>query len=307
MFNLKKFAEKEAESYAQRLDERNKADGSTNDGLSNTDKMLDKVRDNKDLIDTTEVQLDGGREKVAEQTTEAQLNSATGSMIPHRNDNNESLPVKPLDVLNAAQEEERLKAYKEAEKGLVGEDDTNFWDEYVNKALGDAPSQLANNPDRFSKLTTDVADLSERAKVKDMVMASLKDADAMLFAIHFKAAKEKRELSAEEQKLVDGITSDKVRVLAEAVGTVKEADVRPQYDAGQLAAMIDEKEKLLRQTSPMSPEYDRIKGELETLIHASRKMVGQTGLNGPNAPGQFRAQNGNTGVVTPPTVQPFAR
>jgi hypothetical protein len=43
-----------------------------------------------------------------------------------------------------------------------------------------------------------------------MVMASLKDADAILYHIFRSAAANERELTAQEQTIVEGITRDKI-------------------------------------------------------------------------------------------------
>ena len=85
---------------------------------------------------------------------------------------------------------------KKTEEFKAAEDkkDTTFWDKYVGVQLegegqptkvkdniSDSTSQIQNNPDRF-----------KGDNVDKLVMASVKDADAMLFHIYAIAAKENR-------------------------------------------------------------------------------------------------------------------
>jgi hypothetical protein len=70
------------------------------------------------------------------------------------------------------------------------------------------PSQLQNHPDRFKDLKAD--DVLKNKNVKEMVLASLQDADAMLYHIFREAAANTRDLTENEKKLVEGITRDKV-------------------------------------------------------------------------------------------------
>ena len=90
--------------------------------------------------------------------------------------------------------------------------DTKFWDKTFGKeeSIALAPSQLHNHPDRVGKLTPE--NVANDPQLKEMVIASLKDADAMLFHIYHTAAINKRELNTVEQSLVDGISQDKVKI-----------------------------------------------------------------------------------------------
>ena len=119
-----------------------------------------------------------------------------------------------MDINEETQKHVAKKAdeYKRAENASKA--DTAFWDKYVGVQLegkmknvdGNVPasaSQLPNNPERF-----------KGKKIDKMVMASLKDADAMLFHIYATAAKESRELTAEETQQVVDIESGKMRLLA---------------------------------------------------------------------------------------------
>ncbi len=267
MFNLSTKRSQQTVTTEEALRAQNKADDLNNDGMKVADKMLEEVRDNTDLIDTTEVQLAGtGRESGDQKLVEGKLNEATSKTVVHRNNDNEYNTVSPLGRLNQAQEEEKKAAYKKAEDTKGG--DTEYWDSYVSKVLPDkmvgktGPSQLQNNPDRFSNLSTDVRELN-KGSVKDMVTASLKDADAMLLNIYFKAAAEKRFLYPDEQTLVNSLNEDKVKILTAAA------------DANALSANIEALQQQLHNTPITSPDHDRVQHELDKMIQLGRGMVGQ--------------------------------
>ena len=127
--------------------------------------------------------------------------------------------VMDINVETQKYEDEKTKAIKEAE----GKKDTAFWDKYVGVQLeGEnqptkikdnipaSASQLPNKPERF-----------KGEKVDKMVMASIKDADAMLFHIYAIAAKGNRELSENEKQQVMDINAGKTRLLAQMVQPVR--------------------------------------------------------------------------------------
>jgi hypothetical protein len=242
------------EVHEKMLEEQVKSDKLSVDGDESSEKMLDGVRDNEELIDTTEKQLDAGRDKLAEQTTEGQLNKTKGTYNALRQDKNESLDVRPLALLNAAHQKEREAEWVKANN--AADRDTQYWDEYVSKELGkgpfkDAPSQLQNDKDRFSGLSTDPNALMDNVKVKKMVTASLMDADAMLFHIFYKAAG--RNLTASEQSLVDGITRDKMTILSQ-VGGADHVDQR----IAQLESLLHNREH--------DDQWEQMNAELTELI-----------------------------------------
>jgi hypothetical protein len=128
--------------------------------------------------------------------------------------------VMDINVESRKYMDEHTDAYKKAEN--AGKADTEFWDKYVGvqlegegmptKIKGNLPasaSQLQNIPDRF-----------KGEKIDKMVMASIKDADAMLFHIYAKASKDNRGLTNEEQQQIIDINSGKIR-LAQMVQPVK--------------------------------------------------------------------------------------
>ncbi len=268
MFNMKKHAAAlEEQTYMGRLESHNKELGLSTDGLKNKETQLEEVRGNKETIDTTEVQLKSAHEGGSDKTIEGQLNSQkTKYTTVERNNDNEGRTVRPIDLLNQAQEAEKLKAYKKAAKGKR---DTSFWDDYVEKNIAVSkgvtkrgPSQLQNNADRFTSLSTDPEKAVCNTKVKDMVTASLKDADSMLLDIYFKAAANDRELTKEEQTLVEGISRDKMVLLAQAQNP-------------QVASRIQQLHQLLAEHSSNPNQADdthteEMRAELTALMRGSQ-------------------------------------
>ena len=279
MFNLNKYA-KQAENYEAQLQAQNKTDDLTVDGLSIGDKQLEGVRDNSDLIDTTEVQMDNGRGKLANSVTEEQLDNGKTTLTTLRNNDNETLGATPLAVLNQKQDKDRLDAYRAANKGVRR--DTEFWDKFVDDMLEEptkmlnrmGPSQLANNPDRFHGDTVD-----------KMVMASLQDADAMLLHIFYKAASNHRDLNAEEQKLVDGITQDKITILSQMAiphtQPVGQPETQPQqssFNPAHAAQRVRQLHELLSKIDntghPDGEDVERMRSEYHELLEQLRPHVG---------------------------------
>src|SRR5665213_3241378 len=219
MFNLKKAQTESVKNQELMLEgtreRKHSLDGKT---TSTHEEQLKDVRKDKDLDTTTEDQLDEVRQAdVTEgRLTEGQLEHHTPpeGYVPNRNAN-DNLQMLPLDALNAAQEAEHIRAFNEFSEPSR---DTAFWDKALGVQLEDkrtkqpnqvpeSGSQLQNSEGRLSNLK--VEDMGKHNALKEMVMASLKDADAMLYFIFHKAATEKRELNAEEAALVAGITKDK--------------------------------------------------------------------------------------------------
>jgi hypothetical protein len=214
MFNLK--ASKSVEPYESLLSD-NRKGKSLNGEVGNHEWMLKEVRKGSEGV-TIEGQLKSSHEEKANvRVTEGQFedhNPPEGYV--RRDDGNDKALMKPLDALNAAQEAEKVAEYEKA-KGVKG--DAAFWDRYVATQLegkkttvpAQVPDdQLQNSYDRLKGLS--VEDAGKHEKVRKMIMASMKDADAMLYYIYHKAALDGRELTKEENVLVDGITSDKLKL-----------------------------------------------------------------------------------------------
>ncbi len=123
--------------------------------------------------------------------------------------------VMDINIETQKYDAKKTEAFKKEE----GKKDTVFWDKYVGVQLeedgqptkvknniSDSASQLPNNPERF-----------KGDKVDKMVMASIKDADAMLFHIYAIAAKGNRNLSKEEEQQIVDINAGKTRLIAQMV------------------------------------------------------------------------------------------
>jgi hypothetical protein len=139
--------------------------------------------------------------------------------------------VSPINALTQSFCDEKEKAYKKAENEKR---DTAFWDKYVGvqmesevtkvkKNIPGAASQLQNNPNRF-----------KGKDITKMVMASLKDADALLFHIYATAEKEKRELNDTEKQQINDINSNKIRILSEDYSKKTESPIIKQDRDGMV-------------------------------------------------------------------------
>lgn len=139
--------------------------------------------------------------------------------------------VMDINVESQKYDDEKEAALKKAEKEKR---DTSFWDKFVGVQLEGkktkvdnnipaSASQLPNKPERFKGKTVD-----------KMVMASIKDADAMLFHIYATAAKAGRELTKDEEQQVIDINSGKMRLMAQAPlpGTATTIPVRIKKEVG---------------------------------------------------------------------------
>ena len=197
-----------------------------------TDKMLDKNR--------TDMNLSNNQQKVVEKNinlslpikdkdntvpfnlqleasrtnTDAEPSITEASMDDKEvhSDSKDKKQVMDINVKTQEYCQEHEDSFKQAE----GEKNTAFWDKYVGVQLeGDGmPTKVKNNiPATSSQLPNNPA----RFKGKDinkMVMASIKDADAMLFHIHATAARSGRNLSEDEKQQIIDINSGKRRILA---------------------------------------------------------------------------------------------
>ena len=218
MFNLKKFGGKKKAletSEKQLYKERKEMGTEGDDDAGTTNQRLDSVRKDPDGDETTELQMDDVRSAtdVTEgRTTDGQLghHKTPDGYEPLRADTEKrkfyGIPVNELDLAHDAELSKAL------EKSDSLDADTKFWDKTFGKeeSIALAPSQLHNHPDRVGKLTPE--NVANDPQLKEMVIASLKDADAMLFHIYHTAAINKRELNTVEQSLVDGISQDKVKI-----------------------------------------------------------------------------------------------
>jgi len=126
--------------------------------------------------------------------------------------------VMDINVESQDYDNKKTEAFKNAE----GEKDTAFWDKYVGVQL-EGEGQPTKVKDNIPASSSQLQNRPERFKGKNvdkMVMASVKDADAMLFHIYAKAAKLGRELFADEEQQVVDINAGKMRILADGLQMV---------------------------------------------------------------------------------------
>jgi len=249
-FNFKKNAQKTKDSVLPistgLLNNQDKHNLSLQDMnfVPNFNTMLDKDRRPiEGTVVTHEAMLDEKRKKAAiqDKVTEGALEEVDSSLYPHRQfkDGEDNYQVSPINALSQINDSKFREAFSEANTGS----DTDFWDKYVGDQL-DGPitkvptnitnkgSQLQNNPERFGKnknlpsdpsaiinrdnfgAGVDVSPMAGSAKgKKGLTLASLNNADKLLFGIYLKASQESRNLNEEEQDIVNGINRDKKAML----------------------------------------------------------------------------------------------
>lgn len=256
MFNLSKNKIKKVAQvpYSKMLNEQNKEWSSTLDDVTpNLNGLLDEARNNDDIMTIHEANLEDVRKKAdhSDQITESQIENRDSYVI-HRNDKNDKVSIKPMDVLSEAYDQQYREAYKEAENSEKR--NTEFWDKYVGSQLigkktkvpvnvPASGNQLSNNSDRFESLQGEGyhADVNKNFSaykkdnnIRPMTMAqvqeSLRDADAMLFFLSYKAAQASRPLTVNEQKLVDSINKAKTKILLAADPTIPSNPFEPTSD-----------------------------------------------------------------------------
>jgi len=196
----------------------------------------------------------------SEMTIEGELNKASSPLYPHRQvDDQDSHNVAPINVLSEAFD----RKYRDAFAKANNDGNTAFWDKYLGVQLDgertkvpnnvpESGSQLPNHPSRFTSfkgLPTESSAITNREnlgkevtvkpmegykgneKAQKMVVASLRDADRLLFHTYLTAAKANRELNAEEKELVAGINRDKAKALI-VIAQQSNAPQPPSHDVG---------------------------------------------------------------------------
>ena len=143
----------------------------------------------------------------------------------------------------------------------------------VNKI---GPSQLQNNPDRFENASTDLEDRSKNDAVKKMVIAALRDADAMLFHIYAEAAKRDTQLTPEESQMVVKITQDKIEMLTKLGGDADGVVLAETFDPPHIAQRMEKLEYLMANelnANGHTDAFEKMHEEMQSLIHHSRPFV----------------------------------
>ena len=242
MFNLQKQAKQETKHTDQMLDEQNSDYGfNSQDNSGNIDRLLKKRQHkNKDNTKHYEMQLDEARTAdTGDRTLEGKLDKDKTVYNQRRLDKAYSQKIKHQDMVAEAHDQAKYEAYREVDGSI--DQETMFWDKYVGTDVPDKKtkivsnqqkSQLANHPDRFKGLnkTTpvneqykdDASAMTKTDKMYDLVSASLKDADAMLFQLYASAARENRDLNEADKESVNNINAGKAKMLAFANGEAKE-------------------------------------------------------------------------------------
>ena len=153
------------------------------------------------------VQLASARkEKDENQIIEAKMNQK------ETKENDKKMQITTINEESQKYDTKKEKAYKKAED--KDKNNTSFWDKYVgqqiegekttvHKNVPPKGSQLPNNPERF-----------KGKNIKKQIMASLKDADAMLFHIYAQAAKDNRNITENEAQQIIDINSGKMRIMS---------------------------------------------------------------------------------------------
>lgn len=211
MFNLKKTAKKTQEVGEKMLEpQREELHTKMPTGTMNT--LLEPNRKDGDGLKTIEDQLGAVHTKPdGNKTTEAQIDDQDpGPDMPKRT-GNDKFDQLPINLLEEKAHQDKIKAFA---KEQVIDSETEFWDDYLTSdEAKPIRSQLQNHADRFDKLKD--GDIMKNRGVREMVMASVQDADGMLYHIYRTAAEQHRELTKDEQMLVDGITFDKKNLVAQ--------------------------------------------------------------------------------------------
>lgn len=216
-YNHKKIAQK---PYSKLLEENSKEYELSNDGSKNYDKMLKDERgsektssDNGSLI--LEKQLDNNRKNAESKILEKQLNDGTTDLNEFSNSFRNDKGTHPMDYFkegekadkkayNAAKNKKRDKRKMDEIAGeqMIGEKTTIVGNEYK--------SQLLSNYDSRE-------DFLKKNKAIKKASVDLYDADAYLFAIYKTASDEGRELTEIENKAIEDITNNKVRIIAQSM------------------------------------------------------------------------------------------
>ena len=253
MFNLKKYASKTeySGSTEKRLrDSNNEFNLASDDKSGNINYELQKTthKDNDSTV-PFEQRLGEARANKSNNTIlEKSLDNNDKLFLERRSDKVAKLPVIPTAALEAAAQAKNLEAFQKIEK--EADKETLFWDKYIGSQMDSdmrtnimknnpKSSQLENNPDRFNGLNLplpgnthedNAKSFGKKDEVTQMVYASLKDADAMLFHIYATAATQNRVVNELEQNQVNDINSYKTRLLAFANGDFKQRFILANND-----------------------------------------------------------------------------
>jgi len=208
-FNLKKHAKTNTEKALQK--QREEFD-QTDSPISTTDKQLKPLRKNEDKP-LTEKQLEETHTDTLAGITESQMNAYFPGEGLSKREGHDQFDQLPINLLEEKRQKERAKAYIAAQDK---DEETEFWDGFITQDIKNAPSQLHNHPSRFRNLSED--DILKNEGVKKMVMASLVDADAMIYYVYRNAAEQSRKITDEEQSMINQLSAEKVKIISALKG-----------------------------------------------------------------------------------------
>ena len=216
-FNLKKRASAEDFTISDKgLDKNRKDMNLSNDqqGVVEKNINLSLPIKNKDNTVPFNQQLEASRKNNTDvEITEASMDDKIADFkCKHKKQ------VMDINVESRKYIDEQADAYKKAENATKA--DTEFWDKYVGVQLEGTMKKIDNNVPASASQLQNAPDRFKGEKIEKMVMASMKDADAMLFHIYATASKESRNLTEEDQQKITDINSGKIR-LAQMVQPVK--------------------------------------------------------------------------------------
>lgn len=207
-FNLKKIAQNIGIINKQLDDNRSNVDTSNEkQGVVNKNINLSMPVKNKDNTVPFNIQLDAERKNETEfAILEAQMDD---KIVDFKSKDKKQ--VMDINVKTQEYDDEKTKKYKEAEDKKKA--DTSFWDKYVGVQLENKMKQVVNNIPASASQLQNKEERFKGEKIDKMVMANLKDADAMLLYIY--ANSKNRELTKDEEQQIIDINSGKIRVLSQ--------------------------------------------------------------------------------------------
>ena len=207
-FNLKKIAQNIGIINKQLDDNRSNVDTSNEkQGVVNKNINLSIPIKNKDNTVPFNIQLDAERKNETEfAILEAQMDD---KIVDFKSKDKKQ--VMDINVKTQEYDDEKTKRYKEAEDKKKA--DTSFWDKYVGVQLENKMKKVDDNIPASASQLPNKEERFKGEKIDKMVMASLKDADAMLLYIY--ANSKNRELTKDEEQQIIDINSGKMRILSQ--------------------------------------------------------------------------------------------
>lgn len=210
VFNLKKIAEKKVSTINEKKLEGNRnALGLSIESQDIVGKNINLSLPKKEIDNTVPFnqQLNKSRNNKDENKI---IESKMSKKIVNFEDKDKK-QIMDINVKTQEYDTEKDKQYKEAEQ--LKKKDTDFWDKFVGLQLEQKMKKVDNNiPSEASQLQNCPSRFKEK-EINKMVMASIKDADAMLFHIYATAYSQNRDLSEIENQQVADINSGKSRLL----------------------------------------------------------------------------------------------